>query len=107
MSTSDGKKGKDPSGNKGKRETDSDLTHGEGVSGTSQAHSAVSTTPFSGQGRTGDSQPPATPRAKRQTTAAKIKGAVGSGKSKQKTKSQNQPAPQTQRVSMPAFPPFS
>ena len=103
MSTSDGEKGKDPPGNKGKRETDSDLTHGEGVSGTSQACSAASTTPLSGRGRTGDSQPPATPRVKRQTTAAKIEGAVGSGKSQKKTTVQNQPAPKTLKVSMPAI----
>ncbi len=59
--------------------------------------------PFSGQERTGDSQSPVTPKAKRQTTAAKIKGAVGSGKSKHQTKSQNQPAPKTLNVSMPAI----
>ncbi len=79
------------------------MTHGEGVSGTSQAHSAIPTAPFSGQGRTGDSQSPATPKAKRQSTAAKLKGAVGPGKSKQQTKSQNQPAPKTLKVSMPAI----
>ncbi len=102
MSTSDGKKGKDPPRTKGKRETDSDLTHGEGATGTSQAHSAVPAAPFSGQGRTGDSQSPATPKVKRQSTAAKLKGAVGPGKSKQ-AKSQNQPVTKTLKVSMPAI----
>ncbi len=103
MSTSDGKKGKDPSRTKGKHETDSDLTHGEGVSGTSQAHSAVPAAPFSGQGRTGDSQSPATPKVKRQSTAAKLKGAAGPGKSKQQPKSQNPPVLKTVKVSMPAI----
>ncbi len=102
MSTSGGKKGKDPPRTKSKRETDSDLTHGEGVSGTSQNHSAIPAAPFSGQGRTGDSQSPATPKVKRQSMAAKLKGAVGPGKSKQ-TKSQNQPTTKTLKVSMPAI----
>ncbi len=103
MSTSDGKRGKDPPVNKGKRELDSDLTQGEGVSGTSQTCFAISTTPFSGQDSAGASQPPAPPRAKRQTTVTKTKGVTGSGKSQKKTKSQNQSAPETLKVSMPAI----
>ncbi len=95
MSTSKGKKVKDPPHTKSKRETDSDLTHGEGVSGTSQTHSAVPAVPFSGQGKTGGSQSPATPKVKWQSTAAKLEGAVGPGKSKQRTKSQSQPVTKT------------
>ena len=102
MLTSKGKKGKDLPRTKSKRETDSDLMHGEGVSGTSQTHSAVPAAPFSGQGNTGDSQLPTTPKVKRQSTAAKLKGAVGPGKPKQRTKSQNQSASKTLKVSMPA-----
>ncbi len=95
-------KGKDPPDNKGKRETDSDLTHGEGVSGTSQTRSTVSTAPFSGPGRTGDSRSPATSKAERQTTVTKTKGATGSGESQKKTKSQNQRDPKTLKTSIPA-----
>ncbi len=102
MSTSKGKKGKDPLRTKSKPETDSDLTHGEGVSGTSQTHSAVPAAPFSGQGKTEDSQSPAMTKVKRQSTAAKLERAVGPGKSKQRTKSQNQPASKTLKVSIPA-----
>ncbi len=103
MSTPDVKRGKAPPDDKEKRETESDLILGEGVSGTSQTHSAASTTPFSGPGSAGASQSPAMSKSKRQPTVTKTKGATGSGGSQKKTKCQKQSAPQTLKVSMPAI----